>query len=99
MEIEAPLGTPDDAMAAPSTVVDQDRIYGQGFILEQIMNFLVGEPGPPAESRVWGSGIMVNREFGLGELFFEGMIGIVDEINGVFPLFFQVAKAAGAIAL
>jgi hypothetical protein len=82
------LGTPDDAVAAAGLGIDQDRIYSDGFVFEQVVKFLVGEPGAAAKGCVWGSGIMMNREFGFIKLSVEGMLGIVDEVNGVFPLVF-----------
>ena len=99
MQLEAPLGTADNAVATACVGVDQDRIYGDGFVFEQVVDFLVGERGAAAEGCVWGSGVMVNRELGFGELFVEGVVEIVDQILGDFPLIFQIAEPAGAIPL
>jgi hypothetical protein len=99
MQLEPATGTPDDAMATLRMDVDQDGIFGEGFILEQIVNFLVSEPGPPTESGIRRAGVVVNREFGFVELSVESAFGIVDEVNGLFPLVFQVAKPAGAVPL
>jgi hypothetical protein len=98
MQLEPPLGTPDYAVATPGVGVDQDRIYGDGFVFEQVVNFLIGEPGPGAEGCVWGSGVMMDRELGFVELLVEGMFGIVDQILGAFPFIFQIAEPTGAIA-
>jgi hypothetical protein len=99
MQLEAPLGAADNAVATACVGVDQDRIYGDGFVFEQVVDFLVGETGAAAEGCVWGCGVMVNRELGFGELFVEGVVEIVDQILGDFPLIFQIAEPAGAIPL